>query len=187
MKKLFCIVFVLLCACSWRSPNSEFYMMNSQGLQQLSERKMNIAVAKINVPDLLDRSQMVVYENHNSQVKILEFSRWGEVLPDVLQATVVNDLMAYLPNSYVQRTYFDKQSAAYNVNIEINNIKAYRGDKVVLAAWWNIVNGYGKTLLRQQGVYEAKVEGNSIQDLVNGQTQAVHQLSHAIAEGLVGL
>ena len=187
MKKLLSVLVIVLCACSWRSPNSEFYMMTSQGLSQLSDKKMSIAVAKINVPDLLDRSQMVVYENHNSQVKILEFSRWGEVLPDVLQATVVNDLMAYLPNSYVQRTYFDQQSAAYNVNIEINNIKAYRGDKVILTAWWNIVNGFGKTLLRRQGIYETKVEGSSIQDLVNGQTQAVHQLSRAIAESLAGL
>jgi len=95
MKKLFCLFVIVLCACSWRSPNSSFYMMNSEGLLPISDKKVNIAVAKVKVPDLLDRAQIVVYEAGNDQVQIMEFNRWGEVLPDVIQATVVNDLIAY--------------------------------------------------------------------------------------------
>ena len=185
MKKLLCFLVVIIGACSWRSPDSSFYMMNSEGLLPLSQKKINIAVAKVKVPDLLDRAQMVVYESGNDQVKIMEFNRWAEVLPDVLQATVVNDLIAYLPQAFVKRTYFDSQSATYNVNIEVNTLKAYRGEKVLFAAWWNITDAKGKILMRRQGVYEAKVSGNSIADLVNAQTQTVHQLAKDIAEQLV--
>ena len=162
-------------------------MMNSQNLQPLSEKKLNIAVAKIKVPDLLDRAQMVVYEGSNDQVQILEFNRWGEIFPDVLQATVVNDLIAYMPRSFVKRTYFDDQNVTYNVNIEVNTLKAYRDDKVILSAWWNIANASGKVLMRQQGSYETKVKGQSIEDLVNAQSESVHMMSKDIAEHLIKL
>jgi len=187
MKKLLYFLVIILTACSWRSPNSSFYMMNSENLSPISDKKISVAVATVKVPDLLDRAQMVVYESGNDQVQIMEFNRWGEVLPDVLQATVVNDLIAYLPQAFVKRTYFDSQNATYNVNIEVNTLKAYRGDQVLLSSWWNIANAKGKILMRHQGTYEAKVAGRSIDDLVNAQTQTVHKLSKDIAEQLVKL
>lgn len=110
MKKVWVILLVLISACSWRSPDSKFYMMNSKDLHEISSRKINISVARVKVPDLLNRSQMVVYVKDSNQVKFLEFNRWGEAFPDVLQTTIVNDLMAYLPNAYVKRTYFDSQN-----------------------------------------------------------------------------
>ena len=128
---------------------------------------------------------MVVYEKDSNQVKILEFNRWGEVLPDVLQSTVVNDLIAYLPNAYIKRTYFDSQNTDYNINIEINDIKAYEDDKVVLSAWWNVLNGEGKTLYRGQKTYEVSAEGEAFDDLVVAQNKAVHMLSKDIANYLI--
>ena len=187
MKKIIIVLFLFISACSWRSPNSSFYMMNSRGLEPVSEKALNLVVTKVKVPDLLDRSQMVVYDAKSGQVEIMEFNRWGEILPDVLQATVVNDLIMYLPKSYVQRTYFDNSNVAYNVNIEINTLQAYKGEKVLLSAWWQIANAKGKTLVRRQGVYETPVTGRSIEDLVKAQNDAVHQMSKDIAEHLLKL
>jgi uncharacterized lipoprotein YmbA len=187
MKKILCLLVLLIGACSWRSPNSEFYMMGSQGLEPLSQKKVNAVVANVKVPDILDRAQMVVYEAKDNQVKIMEFDRWGEVLPNVLQSTVVNDLIAYLPNSYIKRTYFDSPSATYNINIEINSLRAYQAKEVILSAWWNIANAKGNVIARHQGVYTAKVDGGSVSDLVEAQTQAVHMLSKDIAEKLAKL
>lgn len=186
MKKILCLL-LLLGACSWRSPNSSFYMMNSQGLDSISQKKVSAVVAKVKVPDILDRTQMVVYEPEDNQVKIMEFNRWGEMLPEVLQSTVVNDLIAYLPNSYIKRTYFDSQNIPYSVNIEINSLQAYKGQKVILSAWWNISNARGNTLIRRQGNYEVECKGSSISDLVEAQTKAVHLMSKDIAEQLVKL
>lgn len=185
MKKFVYALLLLLAACSWRSPNAEFYVMNSQGLTEISPRQMNIAVAKIKVPDMLDRAQMVTYDVQSDRVQIMEFNRWAEVLPDILQNTVTNDLMAYFPNSFVERTYFDNNRSGYSVNIEINKIQAYLGQKVILSAWWNIKNSAGTILKRRQGKYEVKVHGDSVADLVNAQSQAVHLLSRDIAEQLL--
>ena len=188
MKKLALFLMCLsFCSCSWRSPNSQFYTMSSEGLQAVSEHKTNIAVAKVKVPDLLDRSQMVTYDADSDHVNILEFERWAEVFPDVLQSTVTNDLIAYLPNAYVQRSFFDSQNVNFNVNIEVNKMQAYLGEKVVLTAWWNIANASGRVLVRRQGTYEAKVDGRSIQSLVNAQGEAVHEMSKDIAEALIKL
>ena len=113
MKKILYVLLVLVSACSWRSPSSKFYMMDSVNLNEVSPRKINVAVSAVKVPELLNRAQMVVYDKNSDQVEILEFDRWGEALPDLLQATVVNDLMAYLPNAYIKRTYFDSQNMDY--------------------------------------------------------------------------
>lgn len=184
MKKLILCLFLTLTACSWRTPNSTFYMMNSDNLSQVSTRKVNVAVSRVKVPDLLDRPQIVTYEKNSDEIQISEFERWGEVFPDVVQATITNDLMAMLPNAYVKRTYFDNQNMNYSVNVEINKMAAYRGDKVIFSAWWNIMNASGRVLKRGQETFEVKVKDSSMRDLVDAQAQAVHQLSKVIATNL---
>lgn len=183
--KILGLVLLMVSACSWRSPDSKFYMMTSRDLAAMSEKNMNISVAKVKVPDLLDRTQMVVYEKDSNQIEIMEFNRWGETLPDVLRETIVNDLIAYLPNSYVKRANFDLHSYSYSINVEINNIRAYKGDKVILEAWWNVADEKGKVLLKNQSVYEAKADENSIDAMVKAQENAVHMLSADIARSLI--
>ena len=182
MKKwavVFCAL--ILGACSFRSPQSQFYVMNSDNLSAVSDKKINIAVARVKVPDMLDKAQLVVYDKDSSEVQILEFHRWAEVLPDILQATVTNDLMAYLPNAYVERSYFDSNTAQYSINIEINRIEAYLGDKVDLLAWWNITSKNGRILKRTQQAYTAPVKGNTVADLVAAEAEAVHQMARDMA------
>ena len=185
MKKLG-IVFVLcvLTACSWRSPNSFFYVMNSDNLAAISDKKISVSVTKVKVPDMLNKAQMVVNDKDSSQIQVLEFERWGEVYPDILQGTITNDLIAYLPNAYVKRTYFDDENTTYSVSVEVNKLEAYKGDKVILSAWWNIRDAKGNTTAKKQSVYEAPVHGSDIQNLVDAQAMAVHKLSQDIALSL---
>ena len=68
--------------------------------------------------------------------------------------------------------------------MEINRLQAYKGDKVLLSAWWNIKDDKGNVVSKKQGSYEALVNGNDIQDLVNAQASAVHELSQDIALSL---
>lgn len=185
MKKFFiyCIVF-FAAACCWRSPNSAFYMMDSYGLEKISDKQLSVAVQTVNVPDLLDRPQMVTYDNKSQKINMLEFSRWGETLSSVLQSTVTNDLMVYLPKSYVKSARYDTETLPYNVKIEINKIEAYRGNKVKLSAWWSILNADNIVLKRRQSAYETVVNGETIAELVKAENAAVHQLSAEIAKTL---
>lgn len=186
MKKiiLICLV-ILLSACSFRSPQSQFYVMNSTGINSLSDKTMSVAVNQIEVPDMLDKSQMVVYDEDTAEVQIMEFHRWAEVLPEIIQTTVTNDLIAYLPNAYVKRANYDNKSLQYNINIEINDLKAYTDDKVVLSAWWSICDKNGKVLKREQRTYTAKVQKSGMQALVEAQAEAVHQMTRDIAGNLL--
>ena len=185
MKKLMLFSLILLLnACSFRSPQAQFYVMNGGGSEVVSEKKLNIAVTQIKVPDLLNKAQMVVYDKDSSEVNILEFHRWAEVLPDTLQSAVTNDLMAYLPQAYVERTTFGADSAQYSVNIEINRMQAYLGGNVTLSAWWNIKDKNGHIITRKQGVYTATSSGDSVADLVKAETAAVSQMSREIAIAL---
>lgn len=183
-KALIYCVWSLTAACCWRSPDSSFYMMNSQNLETVSEKQMSIAVQTVNVPELLDRPQIVTYDAQSQKINMLEFSRWGEALPAVLQNTVTNDLIAYLPKSFVKSARYDTETLPYNIKIEINKIEAYRGDKVKLSVWWNIQDSNGNVLKRRQSAYETKVKDNTIAELVKAENSAVHQMTKDIAQTL---
>ena len=186
MKKISALIAImLLAACSWRSPTSEFYTMDCGNLQAVSDKKISVSVAKVKVPSMLDRAQMVISDKDSNQVQVLEFHRWVEVYPDVLQGAVTNDLIAYLPNAYVKRTYFDGDNTTYSVNIEVNQLRAYQGDKAVLSVWWNIKDAKGNVVKREQNSYEAKADGDKIKDLVAAQAEAVHKMSRDIADALI--
>ena len=186
MKKITFILSLFLCACSLGgySKNSTFYMMDSNNLPEISQRKINVGISKVNVPDLLNKPQIVVYEKDSQKVEILEFERWGETLPYVLQNTVTNDLQWYLPQSFVKSVEFSSETLDYTVKIKINKLEAIKEDKVILSAWWHVEDKKGKILKRKQGTYEVKVTSNEIGDLVKAQNQAVHYLSKDIAEAL---
>lgn len=183
-------IFITICAllsisaCCWRSPDASFYMMDSRGLNKISDKQLSISVQTINVPDLLDRPQLITYNSANQKVNMLEFSRWGEALPAVLQNTITNDLIAYLPKSYVKSARYDTETLPYNVKVEINKIEAYHGEKVKLSVWWNISNVDGTILKRRQTSYETPVQGESIAELVKAENNAVHLLSQDIAQTL---
>lgn len=181
------LTLVLLSACSFRSPQSQFYVMNSNNLNSISTKKMNVIVARVNVPDMLNKSQMVIYDDSDLEVQILEFHRWGELFPDMIQSTVTNDIIAYLPNAYVRSAYFDTDTAQYNIYIEINRVEAHKGGDVLLSAWWHISNDKGKSMQRVQKTYVSHTKGNSISALVDAQTDAVHQMSRDITEHLLEL
>lgn len=186
MKKFLVAISVLFMgACSilgGYSQKSTFYMMNSSGLEKISGKKFNIGVGKVNVPDILNKPQLVVYDKDSHEVNILEFERWGEPLPYVLQGAITSDLMAYLPDSFVKSVEFTSENLDYVVRVKINKIEAYRNDKVVLSAWWHIENTKGKILARRQKTYEVKVKGENISDLVSAENEAVNLLSADIAE-----
>lgn len=186
MRKFVVILSALLCACSLGgySKNSTFYMMNSEGLSAVSPRKISVGVSRIRVPDLLNKPQIVVYDKDSSQIEILEFERWGENLPYVLQNTITNDMQQYLPNAFVKSVEYSSENLDYTVKIKINKIEAYQNDKVLLSAWWNIENDDGKILRRKQGNYEVAVTGAEIADLVKAQNLAVHALSKDISATL---
>ena len=188
MKKLIiCLWVICLNACCFSSPNAEFYMLNSDGLSPLSDRYFSISVPVVKVPEVLERPQMVTYSPEGNQVQILEFSRWGETLPYVLQNTLTNDLMAYLPNAYVKSSRYASEKMRYNVEVEVNNLKAFKGEKAELSVWWSIRNAAGENSRRRQGFYEAVVGDESMDALVRAQNEAVHQLSRDIAENFLEL
>ncbi len=186
MKKLSIFFALLLGACSLGgySKNSTFYMMNSDGLSSVSSKKINLGVDKVKVPDLLNRSQIVVYDSDSQELKIEEFERWGEPLPYVLQNTITNDLQAYLPQSFIKSVEFSSEALDYTLKVKVNKLEAYKEGKVILSVWWHIEDRKGNILQRDQAKYSAKVEGDEFSDLVKAQNLAVHNLSKDIAFAL---
>lgn|SRR5574344_1167155 len=188
MKKiLITLIYICLCGCVGHSPKTNFYVMNSQNLETLSNKNMNIVVNEVEVPELLDRSQIVVYETDLQQIDVMEFNRWGEPLPDILQSTISGDLSAYFPKSFVLNKDASGQQNVYFVNVHINKIEAIMANKVKLSVFWNIKNSNDAVLTKQQKKYEVVVNGSDVLSLVNAQNKVLHLLSKDIAQSLLKL
>ncbi len=180
-KKIFYLLPLFLTSCLLRSPNAEFYNLNSDNIEAISDKKTDITVNSVKVPDILQRPQLVVYDNKN-KTEILEFQRWNEFFPDVIQTAVVRNLSAYFPKSHIAKSYFASDLTKYNLKIEVTDFEAYKNDKVILKAWWKMTDNNNKVIFKQHSDITIKVAGKSIDNIVIAQSTAIRDLSLSIAE-----
>ena len=113
---LICVSSVLLSAClGGRSPDSKFFMLESDANIVVSDKKTSVLVEMISIPDLIYRPQIVLKDKDSAEILISEYNRWAEPLPDVIRQTLTDDLQTYLPNA--------KEIFENIVNKEIIDIK----------------------------------------------------------------
>lgn len=108
-----------LCACAPVPHQSAFYIFSSSDLEnaKISDTSVSIDVARIKIPEYLDRPQMVTSDGVN--VYVAPHDRWAEGLSPMIQRKVISDLGAMLPNSSVTDADFVPGHGDYNVFIDV--------------------------------------------------------------------
>ena len=175
MKKISFIVFLLLlitgCFGGY-SEQSKFYSLQAiTDVSSVSSKKMTIGINEIELPEYVDRPQIVSATKGSSEVKISETNRWSESLDTLIQRTLTADISAYLPQAVVKEKTLNENFNA-TVSIQITRLDMIADDSALLEAWWYISDRNGKTLYREKFSETKKIKGNydsfvlSISDLL---------------------
>lgn len=182
MKKLcmFLMLFVLA-GCFGTTPQSSFYMLTSQTEQVVSNKKLQIAVEPVKIPQFLDRPQIVTLTNNGMQLNVAETKRWAEPLSSMIQRVIINNLASCLPDAQIRPKTFTRDKYDYIVYVDINKMDATFDKELVLSAWWSLIDMDGKTVYRTQTNLNEPLD-DGYDALVLGQSRLLAKLSRQIAQ-----
>ena len=173
---------LMLSACfGGYSESSKFYNLQPiTDVSPLSTKKTIIGVEAVELPEYIDRPQIVSAEKGSSQVQISETNRWSESLDTLIQRTLTSDISAYLPQAVVKdKTINDRFDIT--VEVQMTRLDMITNDKAVLEAWWYILDKSGNTLYREKFSESLPIDA-SYNSFVSATEKLLSALSREIAE-----
>ncbi len=180
------ITCLLFTACMFgTSKNSKFYTQVPTSTNTISaDYNAFVGVNRIQMPKYIDRPQIVTQQKDSVQINISEYNRWVE-LPSVLATRALTEnLSVMLPAAQVKTTPSHGKDFEWVVSVEIVKLDAVLGEKVEMAAWYTIKNN-SKQVLTQQKFTTNVVIGKTYDDLANGCSELLSELSKEIAKALI--
>lgn len=178
---IICTGLLLLTGCfGGMSPTSSFFILSfDSSLPIISPMKTSVGVWPVQVPDFLDRPQIVLNKT-TTQLNISEINRWSEPVALITQRALIENLQHQLPNSYVQTKGYDNNRFKYLVRVEIINMSGILGQTADLSVWWILENNAGQEITRVR-FEESTTCGKTYADYVQSQNKLWGKLSEQIA------
>jgi len=144
----------VLFACSTTSP-TRFYVLSTIA-DKPAEAPANVAVGvgPINLPQYLDRPQIVTRLSSN-QLVVGEFDQWGGQLDDSFARTLAGNLSVLLQTDRVQLyPWKDDESLDYAVTVDVINFEQDVDGSSLLDVYWSLVETKtGRVKLRRHATY----------------------------------
>lgn len=179
----------MLTECS-RSAPTRFYLLRSTLAPDLSQNAAAstagiVAVGPVELPEYLNRSQIVSRADPGTRVGLAEFDRWAEPLAGGIKRVVMEDLAILLPTTRIYGFPPGAEvSANYQVALRVERLDAGPGS-AALEAWWTIIDAKGATVVPPTRFHSvASVVDKSYDTFVNAESQALAQLSQEVAKKL---
>lgn len=105
---------------------------------------LNVLIRDVDIPEYLNRSNLVLRRS-TDEVQVLEFDRWAEPLEAGIARALAGNLSRLLGTSAVHTS--PRHSAAVQVRVALT-VDAFEpvGDRVLLAAHWELLDGEDRKL-----------------------------------------
>ncbi len=182
---------VVLGGCAGTSPPANFYVLSSiteSGAAPTSvgnESGIAIGVGPVNLPDYLDRSQIVTRSSPN-ELKVAAFDRWAESLKSSFPRVLTENLSALLNTNQVAVFPWRKAiPVEYQVTVDVVQFDAESGGNAVLIARWSILgNGRDKMYVIKKSTITVSTSTDDYAELVSAQSQTLAEFSREIAEAI---
>ena len=180
---------VLLAACG-SSPKTDFYMLNADKESVAQAANVGtgpaIGVWRVNLPDLLDRSEIVTRDNR-FKVKMGDFSWWASSLAQNMTLLITVEMSQLLQsNRIVVSPWPSYRKNDYQLIIRVERFDGELGGEVVLRGLWTILDGEATKELNRQ-VFEFKINtvDSTYQEMVAAMSQLTVQLAGQLADGVI--
>lgn len=151
-------------------------------MERQTGSKVSVVIAPVDIPDYLDRYQIVTRDGTNG-LRLAEFDRWGGSLSENVSTVLAENLSQLLASDRVftyPRLSVDKPD--YWVGVRILRLDCVLGERVDLKAQWIV-----KTAQERQeaanglATFSERVEDGRYETLVAAVSRSVGQLSREIA------
>jgi len=177
-----------LAGCGTTQP-ARFYMLNAQCESPVAVQSTSqyvIGLLPVTVPGYLDRPQIVT-RTHANELKLHEFSRWGEDMGDNIVAVLRDNLKTLLPKVEVQAYPFEsKIRLTHQVVVQVTRFDLDPSGDVVLSAKWGHVQADADITTAQVKTvtYRMAVPQTGVRATVTTMSTLLAELSSDIAQSL---
>jgi hypothetical protein len=180
-------VAVYLAGCS-SSPASRFYTLSPLVLQeakpspQPATSQVSVSIAPVEIPDYLDRPQMVTHDGQN-RLRLAEFDRWGGSLGDNISAVLAENLGLLLNSERVYvfpRTGSEKPD--YNLAVRVLRLDCVPAGQALLKAQWTLFSGAkGKDVTTRVSTFSERLNDRGYETMAAAVSRTIEQVSREIA------
>jgi uncharacterized protein len=147
VQSLFLAALVVPLAGCASSPPVRFYTLTPVGYQEGATSSpgaaspVTVGIAAVEIPDYLDRPQIVTREGRN-ELKLAEFDRWAGSLSDNVTAVLADNVATFLGSDRVTvNPGVGAGKTDVTVTMRILRWDCVPGDRVLLKAQWTIFAG----------------------------------------------
>ena len=179
----------LLTGCG--SAPTRFYVLTplpvSTG-QIVSGQGPGIGVGPVELPDYLDRPQIVTRLDQN-QFKLADFDHWSEPVKDNFTQVLAENLSSLIPTERIFVFPWKRENRVdYQVMVNVTRFdRTVDGDSVLTARWRIVGNDNRQELAVRTATYTAPAAGPDYPATVAAMNQTLTALSRDIAGTLKGL
>ena len=186
---------LLLSGCGGSSQRVEFYTLNPLTDMQASanspaaNQKLSIGVGPVEIPEMLDRPQIVTRSGPN-KLNVDEFNRWAGRLDENLAGVLAENISLLLATDqvavYPWQTDFKPR---YRVALKIRYFEGQWGKDVILEAIWSVSSQQSQQphIKRKSIINESLSPEQDYEALVAAHSRAIAQLSREIVKEIQNL
>ena len=144
----------------------------------------SVNVIRTNVPELIDRPQLVL-RGEGNQVTLSGQYRWAEPLRQAIPRVIANDLGELLDSSRVAALPADGYNFDFNLTLDVQRLEAVVGQGVDVDVLWRLKHRGGNAIVGRSS-FRQPLEGAAADDptLVVAQRQALRHVAVEIARAI---
>jgi len=192
-RALACLAALWLAGCIGAAVPPHYYTLRSSSGEAAGEPlaahpDLGLAVGPVDLPRYLDRPELVTQDESNRLI-VLDAHRWGGSLRTDILRVVADDLGRLLGTArvavYPTEPRFD---ARYRVLLDVRDIQATPGQKVVLLVRWTVAAmDDGRAVAVEESRIEQPIGSAGYDALVAADSAAFGSLSRKIADRIASL
>ncbi len=174
------------------TPSARFYTLtpleprDAKAVSRETAAPPSLTIAPVEIPDYLDRPQMVTRDGRN-EVNLAEFDRWAGSLRENMADVLAENLSLLLGSDRVfvyPRVRAEKSD--YLLKFRVLRLDCAPGDRVLLKAQWTVFSGPDQAGVTHLGTYTERLADRRYETLAAAVSHALGQASREIVGELSG-
>jgi uncharacterized protein len=190
---LACGMSLALAGCFGTSRSSRFYTLEPLQVREgagATAADVTLAVGPVELPDYIDRPQIVTRSGNNELV-IAEFERWGGSLEKQINGSLVATLGDRLATRSIAvvpwRSAVLSSGTPDRMRVSVSRFDGVPGHSVVLQARWELrrqTGGKEESLVVKEASVTEKIDGSEYDALVAAMQRALVHLGEQMADSV---